>query len=236
MLLDVEGLHAGYGNKTVLHDVSLSVGEREVVAILGHNGAGKTTLLQAIFGLISVGAGKVRFKGQDVTLSEPQEKLKAGMGYSPQGATVFRTLSVHDNLLMGGDSTAASAEIARRLESVEKLFPILRERSAARAGSLSGGERQMLALGMLLIASPRLLILDEPSGGLSPAMVDKTYDAIGQIAQNLSASVLLVEQDMNQALRIATRVYVLTNGRITFSGSADEARTPAVQARILSGV
>lgn len=235
MLLDVANLRAGYGQKTILQDINLGVGDREIVAVLGHNGAGKSTLMNAIFGLLPITRGRVRFRDQDLTKAKPDAKLRAGMGYSPQGAPVFSTLSVKENLLMGGNVKATSAEIVTRIDKVETLFPQLRERRELRAGSLSGGERQMLALGMLLVASPRLVILDEPSGGLSPAMVDRTYAAIGEIAADLSASVLLVEQDVNQALRIATRVYVLANGRIRFEGSPEEINSPEARSRLFLG-
>jgi branched-chain amino acid transport system ATP-binding protein len=236
MLLEVTDLQAGYGAKRVLHDVSVSVGEREIVAVLGHNGAGKSTLMHAIFGLLPATHGRIVFDGRDLTRSKPDAKLRAGLGYSPQGAPIFNTLSVEDNLLMGGYAAVTdAAELASLVAKVEKIFPRLKERRHLRAGSLSGGERQMLALGMVFVASPRLVILDEPSGGLSPVMVDNTYDAISAIARDLRASVLLVEQDIDQALRIATRVYVLSNGRIRFEGSPEEIRSPA-HAKLLLGL
>jgi branched-chain amino acid transport system ATP-binding protein len=236
MLLEVTDLQAGYGAKRVLHDVNVSVGEREIVAVLGHNGAGKSTLMHAIFGLLPATHGRIVFDGRDLTRSKPDAKLRAGLGYSPQGAPIFSTLSVEDNLLMGGYAAVAdAAEVASRVAKVETIFPRLKERRHLSAGSLSGGERQMLALGMVFVASPRLVILDEPSGGLSPVMVDNTYDAISAIARDLRASVLLVEQDIDQALRIATRVYVLSNGRIRFEGSPEEIRSP-VHAKLLLGL
>jgi branched-chain amino acid transport system ATP-binding protein len=236
MLLEVTDLQAGYGAKRVLHDVSVSVGEREIVAVLGHNGAGKSTLMHAIFGLLPATHGRIVFDGRDLTRSKPDAKLRAGLGYSPQGAPIFSTLSVEDNLLMGGYAAVAdAAEVGSRVAKVETIFPRLKERRHLSAGSLSGGERQMLALGMVFVASPRLVILDEPSGGLSPVMVDTTYDAISAIARDLRASVLLVEQDIDQALRIATRVYVLSNGRIRFEGSPEEIRSP-VHAKLLLGL
>lgn len=235
MLLEVNQITSGYGLKTVLKDVSLNVREREIVAVLGHNGAGKSTLLDTIYGLLKVSSGQIRLGGQAITTAKPSARLGLGMGYSPQGAPVFSTLSVRENLLMGGNA-APPEEVERRVEKVETLFPRLRERAEFRAGSLSGGERQMLALGMLLVASPRLVLLDEPSGGLSPAMVDRTYAAIREIAAELHASVLLVEQDVEQALRIATRVYVLSNGQVRFEGTPDEMNNSEARSRLLIGL
>lgn len=234
MLLEVERVSSGYGLKTVLQDVSIKVGEREVVAVLGHNGAGKSTLLDTIYGVLPVKSGRLRFASGDITSDKPSNRLGLGMGYTPQGAPVFPTLSVRENLLMGGVAVPVE-EAEKRIAKVEALFPRLRERSDFRAGSLSGGERQMLSLGMLLVAAPRLVLLDEPSGGLSPVMVDRTYSAINEIAAELSASVLLVEQDVDQALRIATRVYVLGNGRVRFEGTPDEFSNAEGRSRLLIG-
>ncbi len=222
MLLDVSGLCAGYGSKQVIRGVDLQVGEREVVAVLGHNGAGKSSLMHAIFGVIPATAGRIAFAGQDITNMSPSDKVVAGMGYSPQGGESFRTLSVADNLALGGFALKDQSSIPERIRAVQELFPPLRERRNSRAGSLSGGERQMLALGALLIASPKLVILDEPSGGLSPMMVDKMYEAIRNVADNLGASVLLVEQEANHALEIADRAYVLGNGKVIYEGPAQE--------------
>ena len=222
MLLQVSDLEAGYGNKQVIHGVSLEVGEREIVAVLGHNGAGKSSLMSAIFGAIEPTAGKIIFAGRDVTKLRPSEKVDAGMGYAPQGGESFRSLSVIDNLTLGGYALKDQRQIPERIAQVQELFPALHARRNSRAGSLSGGERQMLSLGALLVAAPRLVILDEPSGGLSPIMVDKMYEAIRGVAEKLDASVLLVEQEANHALEIAHRAYVLANGRVTFKGAAKE--------------
>lgn len=222
MLLRVRDLGAGYGAKQVVHGVDLEVGEREIVAVLGHNGAGKSTLMSAIFGVIAPSRGEISFAGRDVTHSPPLEKVVAGIGYSPQGGESFRSLSVIDNLTLGGYALPDQSQIPARIERVQQLFPALRERRNSRAGSLSGGERQMLSLGALLTASPRLVILDEPSGGLSPNMVDRMYEAIRNVADTLDASVLLVEQEAHHALEIADRAYVMANGRMRFSGDAKE--------------
>ncbi len=219
MLLQVSELDAGYGQKRVIHGASLNVGEREIVAVLGHNGAGKSTLLNAIFGVIRPTRGRVVFSGLDMTGCKPSANVPAGMGYAPQGAEVFKTLSVTDNLMLGGFAIDDQARVAESVERIQQLFPALHERRHNRAGALSGGERQMLSLGMLLVAAPRLVFLDEPSGGLSPLFVDKVYDSIKAIRDTMGASVLLVEQDLNHALEVADRVYVLANGRITYESA-----------------
>jgi ABC-type branched-subunit amino acid transport system ATPase component len=235
-LLEIVNLHSGYGRKTVLHGIDLRVGKREVVALLGHNGAGKTTLLDTIFGFIPAERGTISYEGRDITSELPHARLAKGIGYVGQGAPVFARMTLHDNLLVGGQGLKDRKLVTRRVEQVLELFPPLAARSSSRAGSLSGGERQMLALGMLLIASPSLLILDEPSGGMSPHMVDKLYEAIGIIIRDLHSSVLLVEQDVDRALDLATRAYVLANGRLKFDGRADSIRNPSARAQILIGL
>lgn len=234
-MLDVLDLHAGYGGKRVLHGVSLQVGRGEVVALLGHNGAGKSTLLDSIFGFVTIEGGRIVFDGRDVTKEPPHTRFGHGIGYVGQGAPVFPRLSVHDNLLIGANRVASRDEVLDRIKKVEELFPSLRERSHSRAGTLSGGERQMLTLGMQFIAAPSMLLLDEPSGGMSPFMVDKMYFAIGAIIRDLHSSLLLVEQDIDRALGLADRVYVLANGRMRYHGAADSMRDPAARARILIG-
>jgi ABC-type branched-subunit amino acid transport system ATPase component len=235
MLLKVSELEAGYGGKRVLNGVSLAVGEREVVALLGHNGAGKTTLMNAIFGVIRPTKGSILFRDKEIAGQKPSANVQAGIGYSPQGAEVFRSLTVTDNLLLGGFAIRNQKLVTASIARVQELFPPLYERRHVRAGALSGGERQMLALGTLLISSPRLVILDEPSGGLSPLMVGRMYQAIHDIAEKLHASVLLVEQDANHALEIADRAYVLANGRITFDGAARELEQSDQLGRLLVG-
>ena len=222
VLLEVRELVAGYGRKSVIHDVSMTVGEREIVAVFGHNGAGKSTLMSAIFGIVTPTAGRVSFRGADVTGRKASLSLQAGIGFAPQGAEVFKALTVTENLMIGGFALARQEDIRERIALVQELFPALHARRHSRAGSLSGGERQMLSLGMLLVAAPKLVILDEPSGGLSPLMVDTMYRAIEDIARRLDASVLLVEQDTKHALAIAHRAYVMAAGRITFEGSTAE--------------
>lgn len=236
MLLEVRELEVHYGKKRVLDNVSLDVGEREVVALIGHNGAAKSTLMSAIFGVVGPTRGRVTYRGQDITGRKPAANLRDGIAYAPQGAEVFRSLSVVDNLMLGGFALAEQRQVAGNVERVFELFPALEARRRMRAGALSGGERQMLALGMLLVASPRLAILDEPSGGLSPLYVERVFSAIKEIAGTFRASVLLVEQNVSQALAIADRVYVLAHGRITFTGDPRTLDSAEALSRTLLGL
>jgi branched-chain amino acid transport system ATP-binding protein len=233
MLLEVSDLSAGYGEKTVIRGVSLNVAEREVVAVLGHNGAGKSTLMSAIYGAIRPTKGRIVFQGIDITRANPASNLGRGIGYSPQGAPVFATLTVTDNLMLAGFPARDQKAVAQAVDRIQQMFPALKARRGIRAGALSGGERQQLALGMLFVAAPRLVMLDEPSGGLSPAIVDRVYANIKDIAQSLDASVLIVEQDVNQALRIANRVYVLANGQQRFAGSPHDLDAESLRKLVL---
>jgi branched-chain amino acid transport system ATP-binding protein len=235
MLLKVDQVEAGYGATTVLRDVNMTVGAREIVAVLGHNGAGKSTLMSTIYGLLVPSKGRVVFEGVDITRQKPSSNLIRGIGYSPQGAPVFPSLTVTDNLMVAGFPAPNQKIVPDAVRRVQEIFPALAERRNSRAGSLSGGERQMLALGMLFVASPRLIILDEPSGGLSPAMVDRMYANIRDIPAAFNASVLLVEQDINQALKVASRAYVLANGRMRFDGSPQQLGDTEVLRKLLLG-
>jgi len=237
MLLQVTDLHAGYGKKQIIHGVSMEVREREIVAVLGHNGAGKSSLMNAIFGVIRPTGGRVLFQGKDITGQRPSANVQEGLGYSPQGAEMFRSMTVTENLMLGGFPVKDQQMVVDRIARVQELFPALYERRGIRAGSLSGGERQMLALGALLVSSPKMVILDEPSGGLSPIMVDKMYEAIQEVAAKLNASVLLVEQESSHALEVADRAYVLANGRLIHEGGAkDLARSGEELGRLLLGL
>ncbi len=237
MLLQVTDLHAGYGKKQIIHGVSMEVREREIVAVLGHNGAGKSSLMNAIFGVIRPTGGRVLFQGKDITGQRPSANVQEGLGYSPQGAEMFRSMTVTENLMLGGFPVKDQQMVVDRIARVQELFPALYERRGIRAGSLSGGERQMLALGALLGSSPKMVILDEPSGGLSPIMVDKMYEAIQEVAAKLNASVLLVEQESSHALEVADRAYVLANGRLIHEGGAkDLARSGEELGRLLLGL
>jgi branched-chain amino acid transport system ATP-binding protein len=219
-LLRIEGLRAGYGAVEVLRGVDLRVGQGELVALLGSNGAGKTTLNSVVSGLLPAWAGRVIFDGQDLTGIHYQRVVQAGLIQVPEGRKVFPNLSVLDNLELGAFARAR-ANRAHNLASVFDTFPRLRERQAQLAGTMSGGEQQMLAIGRGLMAEPKLLILDEPSLGLSPLLVEELFALIAQLRAR-GLAVLLVEQNVGQSLDIADRAYVMENGSIRFSGMPAE--------------
>lgn len=226
-ILRVENFVAGYGKKQVLNGVSLGVGRGEIVALIGHNGAGKSTLLKAVFGLIPVWQGQVLFDDKAVLSPKPREWLRMGVAYVPQGNRVFTDLTVQENLEMGGITLPAKQAVKDGIERVFTLFPALKERLKQRAGTLSGGEKQMLALGNALILSPKLLLLDEPSLGLAPPLVSEALGRIQQISRDSGVTVLIVEQKVREVLKIANRVYVLRTGRVSFTGPAAELKDDA---------
>jgi branched-chain amino acid transport system ATP-binding protein len=220
-LLRISGLRAGYGDAQVLHDLSLDVDEGEVVALVGANGAGKTTTLKTISGLLRPAAGQVTFLGQRIDRLPPAKIVDLGVVQVPEGRKIFPSMSVRENLELGSYQKRAKAHRAESLERTFAMFPILRERQAQAAGTLSGGEQQMLAIGRALMARPRLLMLDEPSLGLAPRIVFEIFETIKTIqAQGLT--VLLVEQNVQQSLRLANRGYVLENGSVVLSGTGAE--------------
>ena len=217
-LLQVESLHAGYGEIEVLRGVDVTVQAGEIVALLGSNGVGKSTLNNNVCGLYRPFAGRVRFEGQDITGAAPQRIVAAGLIQVPEGRRVFPNLSVRENLELGS-YRRGRANRAANVERVAGIFPRLKERFGQLAGSLSGGEQQMLAIGRALMAEPRLLIMDEPSLGLSPLLVEEMFTLVQRInAEGLA--VLLVEQNVVQSLGIAHRAYVIEQGRIALSGRA----------------
>ena len=219
-LLQIEQLRGGYGRTEVLRGIDLHVDVGEVVALLGSNGAGKSTLNNTVCGLFPAWSGQVRFDGQALTNVHYRQVVKAGLIQVPEGRRVFPNLSVLENLALGSFTRARERRV-QNLERVFAIFPKLRERTAQFAGTLSGGEQQMLAIGRGLMAEPRLLILDEPSLGLSPLLVEEMFALIGRLnAEGLA--VLLVEQNVAQSLAIAQRAYVLENGAIRFAGAPDE--------------
>jgi branched-chain amino acid transport system ATP-binding protein len=218
-LLAVAGLAAGYGKKTVLSGIDLALHAGEIVAVLGHNGAGKTTLVRAIFGLIRSRAGTVTFATREITGRSPSANIADGLALVPQGHGIFRTLSVRRNLELGGFSVTDRSVIAERLQRVFALFPILQERHAQIGGTLSGGEQQMLAIGMALMSSPRLLILDEPSIGLAPMLVERVMASIREINKGHGTTILLVEQNLKHALNTAGRAVVLNRGTKIYDGA-----------------
>jgi branched-chain amino acid transport system ATP-binding protein len=219
-LLNVQGLKSGYGVVEVLRGVDLHVMPGELVALLGSNGAGKTTLNLTLSGLVATRAGQVQFDGHDITALHSRQVVVRGLIQVPEGRKVFPNLSVHENLELG----AFTRGRARRLENLDKVyetFPRLKERVSQLAGTLSGGEQQMLAIGRGLMAEPRLLILDEPSLGLSPLLVEELFGLVSQL-RSTGLSILLVEQNVGQSLDIADRAYVMENGQIRFSGTPGE--------------
>jgi branched-chain amino acid transport system ATP-binding protein len=234
-LLEVENLVARYGRITALTGISLHVDEGEVVALIGANGAGKTTTLRAISGFVRPSAGRIVFDGQDLRGRAPHAIVRLGIGHSPEGRRVFPRMTVRENLELGAFTRSSKREIAADIEHVLDTFPRLRERFAQRAGTMSGGEQQMLAIGRALMGRPRLLLLDEPSLGLSPLLVGTIFRVIREINAR-GTTILLIEQNATQALAVATRGYVLEVGAVTHEdSSANLSASPAVQAAYLGG-
>lgn len=226
-LLKVESLVAGYGKKQVLNGVSLNVAAGEIVALIGHNGAGKSTLLKAVFGLLPIWEGKVSLDGEPLDSPNPRKLLKAGVSYVPQGNRVFTDLTVRENLDIAGITVPNKARLKEGVARVLALFPALLPRLRQRAGTLSGGEKQMLALANGLVVSPRMLLADEPSLGLAPQLVSGALHHIQNLNRNHSVTVLIVEQKVREVLTIAHRAYVLRNGQVSFDGptsSLDDAK------------
>ena len=219
-LLEVQGLRAGYGRAEVLRGVDLSVGDGEIVALLGSNGAGKSTLNNTLCGVLPTWAGRVQFDGQDITGLHARDVVRAGLIQVPEGRRIFPNMSVLENLELGSYLRAKPHRVVNR-DKVFGIFPRLAERRAQLAGSLSGGEQQMLAIGRGLMAEPRLLILDEPSLGLSPLLVEELFGLIQRLHRE-GLAVLLVEQNVGQSLEIADRAYVLENGNVKFAGRPAE--------------
>jgi branched-chain amino acid transport system ATP-binding protein len=219
-MLKVEGLKAGYGAINILWDLSFEVHEGEIVAILGSNGAGKTTMVRAITGMVRPSAGSVNFNGEELAKKSSRYILDKGIVQVPEGRQIFTDMTVLENLEMGA-FTRSSAEAAETLEKVYGLFPRLKERYRQVAGTLSGGEQQMLAMGRALMSRPKLMMLDEPSMGLAPILVQQIFDIIVDMNRQ-GTTILLVEQNAQMALSIANRAYVLETGRITMSGDAKE--------------
>jgi branched-chain amino acid transport system ATP-binding protein len=214
-LLDVRDLSAGYGETEILRGLSLRVDEGELVAVIGPNGAGKSTLLKTLAGLVPARSGRIAFRGADITGAATRRIVTSGLCYVPQEANVFPSLSVWENLTIG--AWTAPRALAERARAVVELFPVLAQRRRALAGTLSGGERQMLAMGMALMVEPRLLLLDEPSAGLAPALQRLVFDRVREInARGLG--ILLVEQNARESLALCQRAYVLAVGRVRAEG------------------
>ena len=221
-LLEAQDIVTGYGQKRVLNGVTVKIQPGECVSIIGHNGAGKSTLLKAIFGMIPLWDGSVTLDGDPLQSIDPQNMLSWGIAYVPQGNRVFEDLSVRENLEVGGMSLPSREFLNERIEHVLEFFPSLKSRLSQRARTLSGGEKQMLALSNALLLSPRLLLLDEPSLGLAPSLIEQAFERLEQLCSETDVALLLVEQKVRKALRISDRAYVLKNGRVSFSGPASD--------------
>jgi branched-chain amino acid transport system ATP-binding protein len=217
-VLAVNQLRSGYGSNEIIHGIDFAVRPGEVVTILGPNGCGKTTFVKSILGYVRVSQGSVRFAGHDITALSPTERAALGIGYVPQLSNVFKPLTVCENLEMGGYLLDA-AELGAAMERLFQLFPILKSRGQQRAGTLSGGERQMLAMARAMMVSPKLLFLDEPSAGLSPRRADEVFDHIRTITR-LGTAAVIIEQDAQRALSVSSRAFVFVTGQVAFEGSA----------------
>jgi branched-chain amino acid transport system ATP-binding protein len=215
--LKLEDVHVSYGNIKAVKGVNIDINEGEIIALIGSNGAGKTTLMNTISGLLKPVKGKIYFKDEDITSKSPESIVKMGIGMSPEGRQIFPMLTVLENLELGG-YTKSKAENAETLKQVFELFPRLKEREKQYAGTLSGGEQQMLAIGRAMMTKPKLLLLDEPSMGLAPLLVLSIFKLIKQI-NKLGTTILLVEQNAQMALKIADRGYVIETGNIVLSDS-----------------
>ncbi len=234
-LLEVEDLHVGYGHVHAVRGVSLRVAEGQVAALIGPNGAGKTSILSAIAGLVRPRAGAVRLGGAAITGLPPHRTVQAGLALVPEGRAILGRMSIEENLVLAGEKRQPRAALAAAIEEQYRRFPVLGARRHAPAGSLSGGEQQMLAVARALLMKPRVLLLDEPSMGLSPLLVKQVFGMIEAIHRE-GATILLVEQNARLALSISHHAYVLERGRLALEGrSADLAEDPRVQAAYLGG-
>ena len=223
-VLKLSNVESAYGPIKAIRGVSLQVRRGEVATVLGSNGAGKTTILKTISGIIDPRKGSIEFKGEDITASDPARVVQLGLSHVPEGREVFALLSVHDNLLMGAYTRKDRDGIARDLEAVYRYFPILKDRTAQDAGLLSGGQQQMLAISRALMAAPDLILLDEPSLGLSPKLTKEIFEIVVRINRERGTTILLVEQNANMALNAADYGYVLENGRIVMEDTCAKLR------------
>src|SRR4051812_9573599 len=227
-LLEVSDVHTFYGNIEALKGISIEVEEGEIVTLIGSNGAGKSTTLRSISGLTAPRAGSIRFDGKEIGETPPQDVVRLGISQSPEGRHCFQRMTVRENLELGA-FLRRDQRIQGDLDRVFDLFPRLKEREVQKAGTMSGGEQQMLAIGRALMAEPKLLLLDEPSMGIAPILVERIYETIAEINQQ-GTTILLVEQNANFALDVSTRGYVLETGAVTLTDASDSLRTnPDVQ-------
>ena len=221
-LLEVQGLEAGYGKKTVLQGVTFHVDEGEIVTILGHNGAGKSTTLKTVLGLVRARTGTVRFAGGAWANGDPSTNVRHGIVLVPQGRGVFPDLTVVENLMLGAHGGVVRATATERMAEVFELFPVLGERRSQQVGTMSGGQQQMVAVGIALMQRPRLMMLDEPSIGLAPVLVQRVLETAREINRRFGTAIILVEQNIRSALGLAGRVYVMKSGRLVLEKRADE--------------
>lgn len=232
-VLEIKGVSAGYGRVAVLQEISLAVGENSVAVLLGANGAGKTTTLRAISGMIKY-SGQILLDGKNLRGLGPDQVARLGIAHGLQGRGTFTDLTVEENLTVGAYRRSDKGQIAADIEEMYSLFPRLRERRKQKAGSLSGGEQQMLAVGRALMLKPRVMLLDEPSLGLAPVIIDDLYEALQRVNQSQGTAMLIVEQNANLALEIANEAYVLETGSMVLSGAArDVAENDGVRAAYL---
>jgi branched-chain amino acid transport system ATP-binding protein len=234
-ILTVDDLVVRYGPIVAVQNVSLNVRQGEIVALLGANGAGKSSLLNAVVGLVPVAGGQVKFKGEPISKLTPEAIVRRGVSLTPEGRRVFPRLSVADNLRLGGAVARDRGDYDAAHEHVLSLFPILRERMRQSGGTLSGGQQQMLAIGRSLMARPALLLLDEPSLGLAPIVVDQIFELLERLRTE-GTTILLVEQNVHRALEIADRAYVLASGRVESQGAAADLRASADIERAYLGI
>lgn len=235
-MLDIRDLSFSYGEIRAVKGISLTIGQGELVTLIGSNGAGKTTILNLICGLLTPARGTIQFEGIDSTRLPAYRRVAMGLLHVPEGRQIFARMTVEENLRLGGYLVRDGREYRRRVERVMALFPLLAERRRQGAGSLSGGEQQMLAIARALIGEPKLLLLDEPSLGLAPIMTEQVFTVIGSLKQQ-GITMLLVEQNASEALRISDRAYLLETGEIRLSGkSADFINNPEIQKAYLGGV
>ncbi len=221
-MLKVDNIDVSYGDVQVLFDVSLDIKAGELVAVIGANGAGKTTLLRTISGILTPQKGSIKFEDKVISTQPPNKTVAAGIIQVPEGRLLFPHMTVRENLKMGAYLTNNKETVNERLEMVNEMFPRLKEREKQLAGTLSGGEQQMLAVGRGLMAGPRLLMLDEPSLGLAPKLVQQIFDLVQQIKQELGVTVLLVEQNVRHSCEISDRAFVLENGKVVLQGPGSE--------------
>jgi len=221
MILELENVSAGYGMVQILRDINFKVKEKEIVSIIGPNGAGKTTLVRTIMGLIKPSAGSIKFKGENIEKIETYDIVKKGLTMIPEGREIFPRMTVEENLLLGAYTVKDKVKIKETKEKVYKIFPVIKKKEKALAQTLSGGEQQMLVICRSLMSNPELLILDEPSLGLAPIIVEKVLDTVRVINEE-GVTVLLVEQNIHDSLNVANRGYVIEQGKIVLEGNSRE--------------